>query len=82
MPRMLVDKEYAFEGPDGTVGLLDLFEGRSQLIVYRFFFEPGVDGWPDRGCPGCSMMADQDGHLAHLHARDTTLAYVSRAAAR
>ena len=54
MPRMAVEKEYAFEGPDGPASLLDLFEGRRQLIVYRFFYEPGVDGWPDRGCPGCS----------------------------
>ena len=61
------------------VGLLDLFEGRRQLIVYRHFFEPGVCGWPERGCRGCSMMAAQDAHPAHLNARDTTLAYVSRA---
>jgi predicted dithiol-disulfide oxidoreductase (DUF899 family) len=79
MPRMAVDKEYAFEGPEGTVGLADLFAGRRQLIVYRFFFEPGVNGWPDGGCPGCSMVADQVAHLAHLNARDTTLAFVSRA---
>ncbi len=79
MPRMAVEKEYAFEGPDGPASLLDLFEGRRQLVVYRFFFEPGVSGWPDRGCVGCSMMADQVAHLAHLHARDTTYARVSRA---
>jgi predicted dithiol-disulfide oxidoreductase (DUF899 family) len=79
MPRMAVDKEYAFEGPDGPASLLDLFEGRRQLIVYRFFFEPGVASWPQGGCVGCSMMADQVAHLAHLNARDTTLAYVSRA---
>ena len=79
MPRMAVEKDYRFEGPDGTVGLLDLFEGRRQLIVYRHFFEPGVCGWPERGCRGCSMMAAQDAHPAHLNARDTTLAYVSRA---
>ena len=79
MPRMAVDKEYAFEGPDGPASLLDLFEGRRQLIVYRFFYEPGVDGWPERGCGGCSFGADQVAHLAHLNARDTTLAYVSRA---
>src|SRR3712207_4969096 len=59
MPRMAVDKPYAFEGPDGPVSLLDLFEGRRQLVVYRFFFEPGVRGWPDAGCVGCSLMADQ-----------------------
>jgi predicted dithiol-disulfide oxidoreductase (DUF899 family) len=79
MPRMAVDKEYAFEGPGGPATLIDLFEGRRQLIVYRFFFEPGVSGWPEGGCPGCSFGADQVAHLSHLHARDTTLAYVSRA---
>ncbi len=79
MPRMAVEKDYRFEGPNGPVGLLDLFEGRRQLIIYRFFYEPGVVGWPERGCPGCSFMADQVAHLAHLNSRDTTLAYVSRA---
>src|SRR4051812_14106422 len=79
MPRMEVQKDYRFEGPDGPVSLLDLFEGRRQLIIYRFFFDPDVAGWPDRGCPGCSMMADQVAHPAHLNARDTTLANVSRA---
>ena len=53
MPRQAVSKEYSFEAPDGPVGLLDLFEGRRQLIVYRFFFEPGVSGWPEGGCRGC-----------------------------
>jgi len=70
---------YAFAGPNGTASLLDLFEGRRQLIVYRAFFEPGVHGWPEHACIGCSLGADQVGHLAHLNARDTTLAYVSRA---
>jgi predicted dithiol-disulfide oxidoreductase (DUF899 family) len=79
MPWMAVEKEYRFEGPNGSMTLLDLFEGRRQLIVYRAFFEPGVHGWPDHACPGCSMMIDQDAHVAHLNARDTTLAYVSRA---
>jgi predicted dithiol-disulfide oxidoreductase (DUF899 family) len=79
MPRMAVEREYAFEGPDGVVPLADLFAGRRQLIVYRFFFEPGVHGWPDGGCPGCSMVADQVAHPAHLNARDTTLVFVSRA---
>jgi predicted dithiol-disulfide oxidoreductase (DUF899 family) len=79
MPRMAVEKDYRFEGPDGEVGLLDLFEGRRQLVLYRFFYEPGVEGWPERGCSGCSFGADQVAHLAHLNARDTTLAYVSRA---
>jgi predicted dithiol-disulfide oxidoreductase (DUF899 family) len=79
MPWMAVDKAYAFEGPDGPVSLLDLFEGRRQLVVYRAFFEPGVYGWPDHACRGCSLGADQVSNLAHLNARDTTLAFVSRA---
>ena len=79
MPRMAVEKDYAFEGPDGPASLLDLFDGRRQLIVYRFFFEPGVGGWPESGCRGCSFGADQVAHLAHLNARNTTLVYVSRA---
>jgi predicted dithiol-disulfide oxidoreductase (DUF899 family) len=79
MPRMVVEKEYRFDGPSGSASLLDLFEGRRQLIVYRFFFEPGVADWPEGGCRGCSFLADQVAHLAHLNARDTTLAFVSRA---
>jgi len=79
MPWMAVEKDYAFEGPAGRVSLRDLFEGRRQLIVYRAFFEPGVHGWPEHGCIGCSLGADQVSHLAHLNARDTTLAYASRA---
>ncbi len=79
MPWLAVDTTYEFDGPTGKVSLLDLFEGRRQLIVYRAFFEPGVFGWPEHACRGCSFGADQVGHLAHLHARDTTLAYASRA---
>ena len=79
MPRLAVEQDYRFEGPDGPATLVDLFAGRRQLIVYRFFFEPGVSGWPERGCRGCSMVADQVAHVAHLNARDTTLAFVSRA---
>ena len=79
MPRMAVEKAYRFDGPDGEVSLLDLFEGRRQLVVYRFFYDPDVRGWPERGCPGCSFVADQVAHPAHLNARDTTLAFVSRA---
>lgn len=79
MPWTAVNKDYAFDGPTGTASLLDLFEGRRQLIVYRAFFEPGVFGWPDHACRGCSLMADQVGHLAHLHTRGTSLAFVSRA---
>jgi predicted dithiol-disulfide oxidoreductase (DUF899 family) len=84
MPRMAVEKDYRFEGPDGPASLLDLFDGRRQLVVYRFFYGPEVtfyaDGsYPERGCPGCSFLADQVAHPAHLNARDTTLAFVSRA---
>jgi predicted dithiol-disulfide oxidoreductase (DUF899 family) len=79
MPWMAVEKAYQFEGPQGKLSLLDLFEGRRQLIVYRAFFEPGVFGWPEHACRGCSLGADQVAHLAHLNARDTTLVYASRA---
>ncbi|BDE04996.1 hypothetical protein WPS_02720 [Vulcanimicrobium alpinum] len=66
LPWLRVEKPYVFEGPGGRATLLDLFEGRSQLIVYRAFFEPGVHGWPDHACIGCSMCADQVAHVAHL----------------
>ena len=79
MPWVAVEKEYEFAGPEGKASLLGLFDGRRQLIVYRAFFEPGVFGWPDHACRGCSMVADQVAHLAHLNARDTTLVFVSRA---
>jgi predicted dithiol-disulfide oxidoreductase (DUF899 family) len=79
MPWFAVEKAYAFDGPKGKVSLIDLFDGRRQLIVYRAFYEPGVNGWPDHPCVGCSMVADQVAHLAHLNARDTTLVFVSRA---
>jgi len=79
MPWTAVEKKYRFDGPSGKASLLDLFEGRRQLIVYRAFFEPGVFGWPEHACRGCSMVADQVAHVAHLNARDTTLAFASRA---
>ena len=79
MPWLEVDKPYQFEGPDGRVSLLDLFGGRRQLVVYRAFLEPGVDGWPEHACRGCSMIADHIGNLAHLNARSTTLVFASRA---
>lgn len=79
MPWLAVEKNYEFDSPNGRVSLRDLFEGRRQLIVYRAFFEPDVYGWPDHACRGCSMIADQVAHPAHLNARDTTLAFVSRA---
>jgi predicted dithiol-disulfide oxidoreductase (DUF899 family) len=79
LPMVKIDKSYVLEGPAGKASLLDLFEGRRQLIVYHFMFAPGVEGWPTAGCPGCSMFVDQIGHLAHLHARDVSFALVSRA---
>src|SRR5439155_9522272 len=79
MPWTPVEKNYVFDGPDGKVSLPDMFEGRRQLILYRAFFEPGVFGWPEHACRGCSLGADQVANLAHLNVRDTTLAYASRA---
>jgi predicted dithiol-disulfide oxidoreductase (DUF899 family) len=79
MPWLPVEKEYEFDGPEGKASLLDLFAGRRQLIVYRAFFEPGVHGWPEHACRGCSMVADHVADVAHLNARDTTLVFVSRA---
>src|SRR5215475_7592032 len=79
MPWLAVEKQYEFDGPKGRASLLDLFQGRRQLIVYRAFFEPGVHGWPEHACRGCALGADQVAHLSHLNARDTTLIYASRA---
>jgi predicted dithiol-disulfide oxidoreductase (DUF899 family) len=85
LPRVRVESDYAFEGPQGNVHLPDLFEGRRQLIVYHFMFDPdpppaGQSGAPwDEGCPGCSHIGDSTPHLAHMHARDTSLVFVSRA---
>ncbi len=77
LPMVRVEPGYRFEGPGGEVGLADLFEGRSQLIVQHFMFDPE---WVD-GCSSCTAAADEvsDGLLEHLHARDTTFAVVSRA---
>jgi predicted dithiol-disulfide oxidoreductase (DUF899 family) len=77
LPMVEIDKDYVFEGPDGKASLVDLFEGRRQLIVRHFMFDPS---WDD-GCPSCSAGADEisDGLLEHLHARDTTFVVVSRA---
>ncbi|MEU6772863.1 DUF899 domain-containing protein [Streptomyces sp. NPDC046759] len=75
LPMVEVDAEYVFEGGDGKATLLDLFEGRSQLVVHHFRFAPE---W-ETGCPCCSAFLDQLGHLAHLRARNTSLAAVSRA---
>ena len=85
MPWMAVEKEYRFEGLDGPASLVDLFEGRRQLIVYRAFYGPEVTtyaeggSYPERACVGCSFLADQVSNLAHLNARDVTLAFASRA---
>ena len=75
LPAVAVEKDYVFQGPDGEASLLDLFEGRTQLIVQHFMFDPS---W-EQGCPVCSYQADNIGNLAHLHARNTTYAAVSRA---
>lgn len=76
MPWMEVETEYAFGGPDGTVTLADLFEGRSQLIISHFMFAPE---W-DAGCPSCSFWADgYNGQIAHLNQRDVSFAAISRA---
>jgi predicted dithiol-disulfide oxidoreductase (DUF899 family) len=77
LPMVEIAEDYVFEGPDGEASLLDLFEGRRQLIVGHFMFDPR---WDD-GCPSCTAGADEvsDGLLEHLHARDTSFAYVSRA---
>ena len=79
MPMVRVEHDYRFEGPDGQRSLPELFDGRSQLILYRFFFEEGVDGWPDAGCVGCSSVADGIPELGLLHARDITFAMASPA---
>ena len=79
LPMVEIEKDYVFEGPSGQASLAKMFDGRRQLILYHFMFAPGVDGWPEAGCPGCSFFVDQIGHLAHLHARDTSFALVSRA---
>ncbi len=85
MPWMAVEKDYRFEGPNGLVSLADLFAGRRQLVIYRAFYGPEVTtyaeggSYPERACVGCSFLADQVAHPAHLNARNTTLAFVSRA---
>jgi predicted dithiol-disulfide oxidoreductase (DUF899 family) len=74
-PMVEISADYPFEGPEGEVTLLDLFEGRSQLLVYHFYFPAGGDP-----CGGCTMFTDQISPIAHLHARDTSFALVSPAA--
>jgi len=75
LPMVRIEKSYVLAGPDGKATLLDLFEGRRQLLLYHFMFGPNQNA----GCDGCSMFVDQIGHLAHLAARDTSFALVSRA---
>ena len=75
LPMVEIDKDYTFEGPAGRATLLDLFEDRGQLLVYHFMFEPDAE----QGCEACTFTMENVGHLSHLHARDTSLAAVSRA---
>src|SRR5207249_2374684 len=82
MPWLAVEKAYEFDGPRGKASLLDLFDRRTQLIVYRAFFEPGEKGWPEHARIGCSMLADQVAPPAHLTARNATLRFAPRAPAR
>ena len=77
LPMVEIEKAYEFEGPDGALSLLDMFEGRRQLLITHFMFDPS---W-DAGCASCTAGADEisDGLLDHLHTRDTTMAFVARA---
>lgn len=76
MPWVKVEKNYVFDGPEGKVTLADLFDGRSQLVIYHFMFGPD---WQE-GCPSCSFVSDHfDGSLPHLKARDVSMVAVSRA---
>jgi predicted dithiol-disulfide oxidoreductase (DUF899 family) len=81
LPMTRVEKDYVFEAPEGKVRLLDLFDGRPQLLLYHFMFAPGVNGWPAAGCPGCSNYLDNIGQFTrvHLAARDVSFAVVSLA---
>jgi predicted dithiol-disulfide oxidoreductase (DUF899 family) len=81
MPMAPVEKDYVFEGINGPRSLLELFEGRNQLLLYHFMFAPSVHGWPNAGCPGCSMFVDNIGQftLTHLAHHDVSFAVVSLA---
>jgi predicted dithiol-disulfide oxidoreductase (DUF899 family) len=81
LPMVKVEKQYTFDGTAGPVRLLDLFEGQPQLLLYHFMFAPSVHGWPNAGCPGCSMFVDNIGQftLVHLKARGVSFAVVSLA---
>ena len=75
LPMVKIEKDYVFDGPNGKESLESLFEGRRQLIVYHFMFDPA---W-DKGCPGCTGFVDALGDLSLLNERDTTFAVISRA---
>jgi predicted dithiol-disulfide oxidoreductase (DUF899 family) len=77
LPMVEIDKDYVFDGPNGNVGLIDLFEGRPQLIIYHFMFDPE---W-EEGCPSCTAGTDElsAGFFEHLRTRDTSYAMISRA---
>jgi predicted dithiol-disulfide oxidoreductase (DUF899 family) len=80
LPWVRVDKEYSFDSDEGAKTLPELFDGRSQLLVYHFMFGPSVDGWPEAGCVGCSFTADSlDGSVVHLNSRDVSFVAVSSA---
>jgi predicted dithiol-disulfide oxidoreductase (DUF899 family) len=81
LPMTRIDKVYVFDGVEGPVSLADLFEGRPLLLLYHFMFAPGVDGWPEAGCPGCSMFLDNVGQFTtvHLRQRGVSFALASRA---
>jgi predicted dithiol-disulfide oxidoreductase (DUF899 family) len=80
LPWVRVDKEYVFDTNEGPRTLAELFDGRSQLLVYHFMFGPTVEGWPEAGCPGCTYTADSlDVAVEHLPHRDVTFVAVSRA---
>jgi predicted dithiol-disulfide oxidoreductase (DUF899 family) len=75
LPMVKIEKDYAFDGPNGKQALSALFDGRTQLIVYHFMFDPE---W-DKGCSGCTKWVDALGNLSRLNDRDTTLVLISRA---
>jgi predicted dithiol-disulfide oxidoreductase (DUF899 family) len=84
LPWEAVTKEYVFEGPNGKATLAELFEGKSQLVIYHFMFGPDAkpepSHWPDAGCEQCSFWADNfNGIIVHLNHRDVTMIAVSRA---
>jgi predicted dithiol-disulfide oxidoreductase (DUF899 family) len=80
LPWVRVEKEYSFDTEEGRKTLAELFDGRSQLLVYHFMFGPSVEGWPEAGCSGCSYTADSlDGAAVHLPQHDVAFVAVSRA---